>query len=77
MLKIIVISLGSSLLASAASIAGTIQAISSSAVVTDNCRVYGYRYCNRVGNVDWPDAGDPKARAELTRFVRQISRDKL
>lgn len=64
-------------LSSLAASAATIDAISSTKTIDDRCRIYGYTRCTTVGDVSGPSTSDPKLRAELTRFVRQVSRDKL
>ena len=66
-----------SILSALAGVGITIQAVSTSVAVADNCRLYGYTHCRVVGNAEMPETSDPKLRAELTRLVRQLRRDKL
>lgn len=54
-----------------------IQMMSTSVAVADACRVYGYTHCRVIGTSEVPETSDPRARRELTKFVRQVSRDKL
>lgn len=60
-----------------ASAGATLQAISSTVTVADKCRLYGYAVCHVANGAEWPTTSDPKLRAELTRFIRQLSRDRL
>lgn len=73
MLKLAAFSVASALLGATA----TFQAVTSSVVADDRCHVLGYRACMVIDGVSRPTTFDPKARADLTRFVRQVSRDRL
>lgn len=73
MLKLFAFSIVSALAGAGA----TVQAMSSSVAVADGCRLYGYTHCRVVGSAEMPETSDPKLRAQLTKFVRQVSRDRL
>ncbi len=73
MLKVFTLCVGCAM----ASAGATIQAISSTVTVADNCRLYGYTVCHVANGAEWPTTSDPKLRSELTRFVRQLLRDRL
>lgn len=73
MLKLALVSAVSALCGATA----TFQSLTASVVADDRCHVLGYRVCMVVDGVSRPSTFDPKARAELTQFVRQIRRDKL
>lgn len=45
--------------------------------VANQCRIYGYHHCTVIGSAEVPETSDPKLRAQLTTFVRQLSREKL
>jgi len=60
----------------AAGIAFTIHC-NATASVADHCYVMGYRYCRAVDGTLWPETSDPRARQQLTTFVKQLSREKL
>ena len=45
--------------------------------VANQCRLYGYTQCTVIGNAEVPETSDPKLRAQLTTFVRQLNREKL
>ena len=45
--------------------------------VANQCRMYGYTQCAVIGNAEVPETSDPRLRAQLTTFVRQLNREKL
>lgn len=64
-------------ISSLATAGATINAISSTKAIDDRCQSLGYRYCLIENDVSRPTTFDPKVQRELSRFVRQVSRDKL
>lgn len=72
MLKVLTVAV----LSAFAGAGATIQAMSSSVAVADQCRLYGYTHCERIGSAEMPSTSDPKLRAEMTRHVKQMIRDR-
>lgn len=72
MLKLALISVASAALSAAA----TFQAVTSPIVAEDRCHVLGYRACVVIDGVSLPETTDARLRAEMTRHVRQMTRDK-
>jgi len=66
-----------SLISSALSALATFHVATAPVVAEDRCHVHGYRACIVISGVSLPETSDPKLRAELTRFVRQTSKDRL
>lgn len=72
MLKLALISVASAALSAVA----TFQAVTAPVVAVDRCHVLGYRACIVIDGVSLPETTDARLRAEMTRHVRQMIRDK-
>jgi hypothetical protein len=72
MLKLAMISVASAVISAAA----TFQATTSPVVAVDRCHVLGYRACVIIDGVSLPETSDARLRAEMTRHVRQMIRDR-
>jgi len=72
MLKLATLSVASALFGATA----TFQAITAPVVAEDRCHVLGYRACIVIDGVSLPETTDARLRAEMTRHVRQMIRDK-
>ncbi len=72
MLKLALISVASAALSAVA----TFQAVTAPVVAVDRCHVLGYRTCIVIDGVSLPETTDARLRAEMTRHVRQMIRDK-
>lgn len=66
----------SSLISAAVSAIATFQAVTAPVVAEDRCYVLGYRACIVINGVSLPETSDPRLRAEMTRHVRQLTRDR-
>ena len=73
MLKLAICAVASATISATA----TFQAVTAPATADDRCWSLGYRSCLVIDGVSHPTTADPKIRADLTRFVRQTSRDRL
>ena len=72
MLKLAMTSVASAIISAAA----TFQATTAPVVAVDRCHVLGYRACVVIDGVSLPETTDARLRAEMTRHVRQMTRDK-
>jgi hypothetical protein len=72
MLKLALISVASAALSAVA----TFQATTATVVAEDRCRIYGYQVCIVIDGVSLPETTDARLRAEMTRHVRQMIRDR-
>lgn len=72
MLKLAAFSVASALLGATA----TFQAVTAPVVAIDRCHVLGYRACIVIDGVSLPETTDTRLRAEMTRHIRQMIRDK-
>ena len=72
MLKLATTSVASAILSALA----TIQSLTSPIVAEDRCHVDGYQACVVIDGVSRPETTDPRLRAEMTRHVRQMVRDR-
>ena len=72
MLKLALCAVASAFLSALA----TAQALTAPVVAIDRCHVLGYRACVVIDGVSLPETTDARLRAEMTRHVRQMIRDK-
>ena len=72
MLKLAIISVASATMSAVA----TFNAITAPIVAEDRCRVYGYQACIVIDGISLPETSDARLRAEMTRHVRQMVRDR-
>lgn len=72
MLKLAAFSVASALFGATA----TFHAITAPVVAVDRCHVLGYRACIVIDGVSLPETTDARLRAEMTRHVRQMIRDR-
>ncbi len=72
MLKLAMISVASAFFGAAA----TFQSLTTPVVAVDRCHVLGYRACVVIDGVSLPETTDARLRAEMTRHVRQMIRDR-
>ena len=72
MLKLALVSVASATISAAA----TFQSLTAPVVAVDRCHVLGYRACIVIDGVSLPETSDARLRAEMTRHVRQMVRDR-
>lgn len=72
MLKLI----SASVVSAAIGCGATVHAVTTTVAAPDACQMYGYTHCKVIDGVSRPETTDPKLRAQMTKHIRQMVRDR-